>query len=168
MLYAILTASQPVSPRDRVVDQPLEPGPVQVSGGQVGQRGGRVLDAAVVEVGRGRGHSGGRDAGHAVERPLLVADGGRGPRGRRPRQYLLDAVRVARRAPVLHLGHGVQRGQWRAVAARHVQKVEHGRQHVMVMVVLLLGQHHCRAQRRPVCTRITYRHCTHRKRTARL
>lgn len=147
----VLTTSQPVPPGDRVVDQPLEPRPVQVPGGEVGQRGGRVLDAAVVEVGRGRGHTGGRDAGHAVERPLLVADGGRGPGGRRPRQYLLDAVRVARRAAVLHLGHGVQRGQRRAAAARHVQKVEHGRQHVvMVMVVLLLGQHHCGAQRRPV------------------
>lgn len=117
----------------------MEAGPVQVSGGQVGQRGGRMLDAAVVEVGRGRGHTGGRDAGHAVERPLLVTDGRSGPRGRRPRQDLLDAVRVARRAPVLHLGHGVQRGQGWAAAARHVQKVEHGRQHVVVMVVLLLG-----------------------------
>lgn len=146
----ILTTSQSVPPGDRVVDQSLEPRPIQVPGGEVGQRGGRVFDAAVVEVRRGRGHPGGRDAGHAVERPLLVADRGRGPGGRRPRQYLLDAVRVARRAPVLHLGHRVQRGQGRAAAARHVQKVEHGRQHVVVMVVvLLLGQHHCRAQRRP-------------------
>lgn len=83
-----------------------------------------------------------------------MANGGRGAGGRRrPRQYLLDAVWVAGRAPVLHLGHGVQRGQRRAAAARHVQEVEHGRQHVVVMVLvmmmLLLGQHHCRAQRRP-------------------
>lgn len=147
----VLTTSQPVPPGDRVVDQPLEPGPIQVPGGEVGQRGGRVFDAAVVEIGSGRGHTGGRYAGHAVERPLLVADGGHGAGGRRPRQYLLDAVRVARRAAVFHFGHGVQRGQRRAAAARHVQKVEHGRQHVvMVMVVLLLGQHHGRAQRRPV------------------
>lgn len=130
----------------------MEPRPIQVPGGEVGQRRGRVLDAAVVEIGRGRGHSGGRDTGHAVERPLLVADGRRGPGGRRPRQYLLDAVRVTGRATVLHLGHGVQRGQGRAAAARHVQEVEHRRQHVvMVMVVLLLGQHHCGAQRRPIC-----------------
>lgn len=151
----VLTASQPVSPGDRVVDQPLESRPVQVPGGEVGQRGGRMLDAAaIVEVGRGRGHPGGRYAGHAVERALLMTDGGRGARGRRrPRQYLLDAVRVAGRASVLHLGHGVQRGQRRATAARHVQEIEHGRQHVvmmvLVMMVLLLGQHHCRAQRRP-------------------
>lgn len=128
----------------------MEARPVQVPGGEVGQRGGRVLDAAVVEVGRGRGHAGGRNAGHAVERPLLMADGGRGSGGRRPRQYLFDAVRVAGRATVLHLSHRVQRGQRRAAAARHVQEIEHGRQHVVVvMVVLLLGQHHCRAQRRP-------------------
>lgn len=157
MRNALLTTSQPVPPGDRVVDQPLEPGPVQVPGGEVGQRGGRVFDAAVVEIGRGRGHTGGRYAGHAVERALLVADGGRGPGGRRPRQYLLDTVRVARRAPVFHFGHGVQRGQGRAAAARHVQKVEHGRQHVVmvVVVVLLLGQHHRRAQRRPARQQIT-------------
>lgn len=146
-----LTTSEPVPPGDGVVDQSLESRPVQVPGGEVGQRGGRVLDAAVVEVRRGRGHAGGRDAGHAVERALLVGDCGSGAGGRRPRKYLLDAVRIARGAPVLHLGHRVQRGQRRAAAARHVQKVEHGRQHVVVMVVmvLLLGQHHCRAQRRP-------------------
>lgn len=47
----VLTASQPVSPGDRVVDQPLESRPVQVPGGEVGQRGGRMLDAAaVVEI----------------------------------------------------------------------------------------------------------------------
>lgn len=152
-MYAVLTTSQSVPPGDRVVDQPLESRPIQVPGGEVGQRGGRVFDAAVVEVGRGRGHTGGRDTGHAVERPLLVADGRRGSCGRRPRQYLFDAVRVAGRAAVLHLGHGVQRGQGRAATARHVQKVEHGRQHVvMVVVVLLLGQHHRRAQRRPIDT----------------
>lgn len=149
----LLTIGQPVPPGDRVVDQSLEPRPVQVPGGKVSQRGGRMLDAAVVEIRRGRGHTSGRDTGNAVERPLLVADGSRRATGSRwPRQYLLDAVRVARRTSVLHLGHGVQRGQGRAAAARHVQEVEHGRQHVVVVmvVVLLLGQHHCRAQRRPI------------------
>lgn len=147
----LLTTSQPVPPGNRVVDQTLEARPVQVPGGEVSQRGGRVLDATVVEVWRCSSHPGGRDAGHAVERPLLVADGGRCPGGRRPRQYLLDPVWVARRAPVLHLGHGVQSSQRWTAAARHVQKVEHRWQHVVVMVVmLLLRQHHRRAQRRPV------------------
>lgn len=85
-----------------------------------------MLDAAVVEVRRGRCHTGRRNAGHAVERPLLVADRSRRTGGRRSRQDLLDAVRVAGRAPVLHLGHRVQRGQGRTAAARHVQEVEHG------------------------------------------
>jgi len=60
-------------------------------------------------------------------------------------------VWITRRAPVFHLGHGVQSSQRWTAAARHVQKVEHWRQHVMMMVVmLLLGQHHRRAQRRPI------------------
>lgn len=150
-MMVLLTTSQPVPPGDRVIDQTLEARPVQVPGGEVGQRGGRVLDATVVEIWRCRGHPGGRDAGHAVERPLLVADGGRCSGGRWPRQYLLDAVWIARRAPVLHLSHGVQSSQRWTAAARHVQKVEHWWQHVVVMVVmLLLGQHHRRAQRRPM------------------
>lgn len=49
-MIVLLTTSQPVPPGDRVIDQTLEARPVQVPGGEVSQRGGRVLDTAVVEV----------------------------------------------------------------------------------------------------------------------
>jgi len=49
-MIVLLTTSQPVPPGNRVIDQPLEARPVEVPGGEVGQRGGRVLDATIVEV----------------------------------------------------------------------------------------------------------------------
>jgi len=49
-MMVLLTTSQPVPPGNRVIDQPLKARPVEVPGGEVGQRGGRMFDAAVVKV----------------------------------------------------------------------------------------------------------------------